>query len=70
LAYRVVIDPSSCIGTSQCTEVAPEAYEMNGAHTLSLLRPRPSDAAMLLGAKSCPVGAITVFDGDGKQIWP
>lgn len=70
MPYRVVVDPQVCIGTSQCTEVAPQGYRMNEDHTLALAKTGATDEDLLLGAQSCPVFAITVFDENGKQIWP
>ena len=69
--YRVQIDPDLCIGTSQCAEVAPDAYEMNADHTLSVLKAAAKAESILNGAMSCPVGAITLFDAEtGKQVFP
>jgi ferredoxin len=69
--YRIVVDDKVCIGTSQCTEVAPTAYTMNEDATLAVVRAGAEDQAALDGAKSCPVQAITVFDAvTGQQIYP
>ena len=71
MSYRVQIDSGLCIGTSQCTEVAPDAFTMNEDRTLALLRPTAPDKAILVGAASCPVEAILVFDADtGAPVNP
>lgn len=67
---RATVDPDLCIGTSQCAEVAPNGYRMNADHTLPVPKPDASREALLEGAMSCPVGALTVHDEQGEQIWP
>ncbi len=43
MAYRVRVDPNTCIGTTQCVEVAPEGYTMNDAHTMARALPGATD---------------------------
>jgi ferredoxin len=72
MGYRVRIDPNVCIGTSQCAEVAPAAYQMNDAHTVAVAKhPQAALEHLLEGARSCPVEAITVIDdATGEQLYP
>ncbi len=66
----VRIDRKVCVGTSNCAEAAPAAYEMD-EHAAPHGRDGASDEEILQGAEACPVGAITVFDSTtGKQVFP
>ncbi len=64
------IDRKVCVGTSNCAEAAPRAYEMD-EHAAPHAREAAPDDEILHGAEACPVGAITVFDSTtGKQVYP
>jgi ferredoxin len=68
--YRALIDSRLCVGTSNCAEAAPSAYEMDDRSA-----PHPlagaSDDGLLAGAEACPVGAIRVVDSTtGQQVYP
>ncbi len=69
-SLRAVIDRRRCVGTSNCAEEAPDAFEMDEAcvpHDV----PGADAAALLVGAQACPVGAITLFDAaTGRQVYP
>jgi len=66
----VRIDRKVCVGTSNCAEEAPRAYEMDDRASPHA-RPGATDDDILRGAEACPVGAITVFDPTtGKQVYP
>lgn len=71
MKYRVVIDYSLCAGTSNCVEAAPGAYGLN-ERGLSVVKAACTDEeAILEGARSCPVEAITVYDAvTGERIHP
>lgn len=74
--YRVVIDVTLCIGSSNCMEEAPEAYEVDERGIAVLVRtpadpqasPQASDEALLRGARACPVDAIALYDSAGKRV--
>lgn len=67
---RAIVDPVLCIGSSQCTEVAPNAFAMNDDHTQSVPLHGATDEDLINGAMSCPVQAITIVDEHGKQVYP
>lgn len=69
-AYRVIIDESLCIGSSNCMEEAPDAYEVDERGIAVLLRPPASDEALLRGARACPVDAIVILDPTGRRVHP
>ncbi len=67
---RAEIDRALCVGTSNCAEAAPEAYEMD-EDCVPHAGAEADAAALLAGAEACPVGAIRVFDrGSGEQVYP
>lgn len=69
--YRVVIDHSTCSGTSNCAEAAPEAYEVNDRGLAVVRSGCPDEEAYLEGAKACPVDAISVYDAaTGTKVYP
>ncbi|MFN7143090.1 MAG: ferredoxin [Myxococcota bacterium] len=68
--YRVVIDPALCIGSSNCMEEAPDAYEVNERGVAELIAPTAPPEEVLRGARACPVDAIHVFDATGRRLHP
>ena len=67
---RVEIDSSTCCGTSNCAEAAPDAYTMDD-RARPHVRPGASDEALLRGAEACPMCAITVIElATGRRLHP
>ncbi len=65
------IDASTCIGSSNCMEEAPEAYAVNERGIAVLLTPELAAEVLLRGARACPVDAIRVFErATGRQVHP
>lgn len=71
MKYRVEIDLAICAGTSNCMEIAPDAYEVND-QGVAVLKPGCADEEQYLeGARSCPMDAIRVYDAKtGARIHP
>lgn len=70
-SLRVEIDPRLCIGSSNCMEEAPDAYEVDERGLAHLRRPFAADEALLRGAAACPVEAIRIFDtASGRRVHP
>ncbi len=68
--YRVEIDAATCIGSSNCMEEAPDAYEVNERGVAELVAPTAPDEALLRGAQACPVDAIRLYDVNGRRVHP
>lgn len=68
--YRVVIDAALCIGSSNCMEEAPDAYEVDDRGIAVLVTPTAPDDELLRGARACPVDAIALYDADGRRVHP
>ena len=74
-----------CIGAGPCTVLASKVLELtdegkavilkkDGTKTdesVSYAERSEEDAVVILeAAKSCPVFAVIIEDGEGRQIWP
>jgi len=71
MAYKVKIDRTLCIGTADCTRIAPNTLELDEeAKAVVKKRGGDSEEKILEAAKACPVLAITVEDEEGDQIYP
>jgi len=68
---RVRIDRTLCVGFGDCVTEAPEAFVLDESATAVFVKPETVERERLLRAcDSCPVDAITVWDGEGKQLVP
>jgi ferredoxin len=70
--HKIVVDRKACIGAATCVVVSPDAFELDGEN-IAVARSgaeKLSDDQLLMAAQSCPVGAISLFDGQGNQIFP
>ncbi len=68
---KVVVDRDLCIGAAPCVTVAPGVFQLDEENKAYVVDQNAADGdTILLGAQSCPVQAIIVFDEDGKQIYP
>lgn len=70
MPYRVEIDRAACISSGACVADSPEAFAMTADGTA-----QPTEGAtaldqkrLFLLARSCPAGAILVFDGQGAEV--
>ena len=69
---RVQIDRGLCVGFGDCVSEAPEGFQLDaddiavfGEHLESVGCER-----LLRACETCPVDALTVWDGAGKQLVP
>jgi ferredoxin len=68
---KIVVDPNLCIGAAPCVTIASGVFQLgddNKAYVVD--KDAADDDTILLAAQSCPVRAISLFDADGKQIYP
>lgn len=69
---RVVVDKQGCIGARSCAVVAPLAFQMDEDDIAYV--PEGHEATdedtLMLGAQSCPVLAIHLYDKDGNKVFP
>ncbi len=69
---KIQIDRSLCVGFGDCVTEAPEGFQLDaddiavfGEHPELVERER-----LLRACEICPVDALTVWGGDGKQLVP
>ena len=68
---RVQIDRALCVGFGDCVDAAPEAFALGADDVVVFVAPEAVGREQLLRAcASCPVDALTVWDGEGTQIVP
>ena len=68
---RIEVDRKLCVGLAEYVAEAPTVFELDSFGKAVLLDPDSvDDERMLAAAKSCPVNAITLYDDNGKQIYP
>ncbi|WAU79925.1 ferredoxin [Streptomyces sp. Qhu-G9] len=70
--WHVEVDRSLCIGSAQCTHLAPTDFRLDSA-----MQSHPTDAEtdanekVLGAAEGCPVEAITIsLLGSGEAVFP
>jgi len=69
---RVVVDKQGCIGARSCAVVAPLAFQLDEDDIAYVPEghEETDEETLMLGAQSCPVLAIHLYDKDGKKIFP
>lgn len=70
--YQVKVDVEKCIGAASCVAVAALTFKLNDDNKAEVLsQDGNSDNEKMLGAQSCPTGAIEVIDiQTGDKLWP
>ncbi|MEK7606826.1 MAG: ferredoxin [Patescibacteria group bacterium] len=83
--YHVRVLSDTCIGAGPCTVIASKVFELTEEGKAVILKKdgtktsdstsyaelSEEDASIILeAAKSCPVFAVVIEDGEGRQIWP
>jgi ferredoxin len=66
MAYRVKVDPDVCISSGMCVSEAPDLFRFDEDDIAEVVPGGPvlPDAVLLRLARTCPSGALQVFDGD------
>lgn len=61
---KAIVDATTCIGCTLCTNICPEVFEMDGDLAIVKGDSVPPEAAATCkeAAESCPVTAITIQD--------
>jgi ferredoxin len=68
--FRIEIDTKACIGCGTCVVLAPQAFDINneGYSSVKDTWKDVDDATLIDVAKSCPSGAVILFDEEGNKI--
>ena len=68
---RVRIDRTLCVGFGDCVKASAEAFALDDENVVIFAAPDAvTREALLRACASCPVDALTVWDGDGNQLVP
>jgi ferredoxin len=68
MTYVPIIDEGSCIGQGDCTELAPQVFQVDDCARVIGTGP---DELMLAAARECPVEAINIVDSvTGERVYP
>lgn len=68
---RIRIDPTLCVSFGDCVDAAPEAFALDDEGIVCFVDPERAGREHLLSAcDACPVDALTVWDGAGRQLVP
>jgi ferredoxin len=66
---KITIDREKCIGSATCVAIAAKTFELDGEGKSHVLEgEHDARGAIIDAARSCPVGAITLVEDDGKDI--
>ncbi|MFJ8935795.1 ferredoxin [Streptomyces sp. NPDC102365] len=70
--WHVEVDRSLCIGSAQCTHLAPAAFRLDSAMQSHPVEPEAdANEKVLEAAEGCPVEAITItVVGSGEGVFP
>ncbi|MCX4233325.1 ferredoxin [Streptomyces sp. NPDC020707] len=70
--WHVEVDRSLCIGSAQCTHVAPAAFRLDSAMQSHPVEPEGDAGEKVLeAAEGCPVEAIMItVVGSGEGVFP
>jgi ferredoxin len=70
--YQVRVNVEKCIGAASCVAVAALTFKLNDANKAEVMdQDGNGDSEKMLGAQSCPTGAIEVIDiQSGEKLWP
>ncbi|MFE9681411.1 ferredoxin [Streptomyces sp. NPDC002701] len=70
--WHVEVDRSLCIGSAQCTHLAPGAFRLDPAMQSHPVEPETDATEKILGAaEGCPVEAISLtLLGSGETVFP
>jgi ferredoxin len=65
--YRIEIDRSLCSGFGSCAELAARSFVLGPDGIAVVRETETDDEAVLEAARSCPMGAIVVYDESDRQ---
>ena len=68
MSYLVEIDESACAAHGDCTEIAPEVFELG---EVAQVIGTGSDEVLIAAADACPSAAIRVVDAEtSATVYP
>ena len=70
--FTIQIDRHLRVGFGDCTELAPDVFELDG-EGIAVIRSEAKPVArdyLIAACQSCPVDALVLLDADGVQLAP
>jgi len=69
---NIKIDRTTCIGTANCTRVAPDVFELDDEKICSFIVniPEIEKEILIESCSVCPVNALYAVDENGQQLVP
>lgn len=69
---NIKIDRTTCIGTANCTRVAPDVFELDDEKICSFKVniPEIEKEILIESCSVCPVNALYAVDENGQQLVP
>ncbi|HLD50867.1 hypothetical protein A3K34_03005 [candidate division WWE3 bacterium RIFOXYC1_FULL_40_10] len=71
MKYKITIKKDICIGCGVCEINSPDLFKVSEKESISEPLAEVEDANLEKGmmvARMCPVGAIELFDSEGKKV--
>ncbi|MEN6358072.1 MAG: ferredoxin [Armatimonadota bacterium] len=71
MTYKIVVDRIKCQGIGACVGTAPDVFEIDSEGKAVVINIQGSDDdTVFAAAEACPLDAITLYDEEGKQVYP
>jgi ferredoxin len=70
MSWRVEVDGKKCLGSGMCIGSAPGRFVADDGGTRPVSEVVDPDDAVLESAYGCPADAITVWDSQGRRLYP
>ncbi|MBU0614370.1 ferredoxin [Patescibacteria group bacterium] len=86
MKITIKVDEDLCIGAASCVTIAPDTFSLNDENKADVLDHGQAEGGpsykrivevtdaelenIILGAQSCPTLAVSIFDEDGKKLFP
>jgi ferredoxin len=68
---KVSTDRDKCISAGTCVAIASKTFDLDEEGKVKVINATGDDDQTILdAAKSCPVGAIEIYEDNGKKIFP
>lgn len=64
-----VVDDAACALHGDCADLVPDVFDVSGDVAVVVSTSGPDDR-VLEAARSCPAGAISVYDDAGALVYP
>ena len=68
---RIVVDRRLCISAGICVTAAPGVFQLDDENIAIVIDPEGGDEdSVYEAAEGCPTAAISLYNADGKRLFP